>query len=215
MDGVHDMGGMQGFGPVVTPDGELVFHAEWEARQCAVSLLTVLDRSTIERMPAKRYLDSGYYERWLWATEQGLLREGAIAPGEIDAWLERLAAGEAPPVRSDPGSVTRALEECRSIWRFAPADDPAFGDGDRVRVRRMRPTGHNRCPRYVRGVTGTIHTVLGADRPPEAGEDAAGEPVYSVTFASEDLWGPSAEGTWTVLVDLWESYLEPLEAPDG
>ncbi len=215
MDGIHDMGGMQGFGPVLTPGSETVFHAGWEARQAAVSLLTVLERSTIEGMPAQRYLDATYYERWLWATEQILLREGSIVPGEVDAWQERLAQGEAMPVRSDPSAAASSLEEMRAVRTFAPAEDPLFAVDDRVRVRRMRPTGHNRCPRYVRGVRGTIHALLGADRLPDADEAASGEPVYSVAFASEDLWGRSDEEPWTVIVDLWESYLEPTEALDG
>jgi nitrile hydratase beta subunit len=215
MDGIHDMGGMQGFGPVVTPGCELIFHADWEPRQCALSLLTVLDRATIERMPARQYLDAGYYERWLWATEQGLLAEGTIGPGEIEAWQERLVGGEPSPVRSDPGSVTRALDSLREVWTFSPVEDPRFRADDRVRVRRMRPSGHTRCPRYVRGVAGTIRAIRGADALPDATDDPPKEPVYSVAFASTDLWGQSVEGTWTVLVDLWESYLEPAEASDG
>jgi len=35
------------------------------------------------------------------------------------------------------------------------------------------------------------------------------EPVYTVRFAAADLWG---EGTHAVTVDLWESYLEAVEA---
>jgi nitrile hydratase subunit beta len=214
MDGIHDMGGMQGFGAVVTPGSEAVFHAEWEARQAAVSLLTALDRSVTETMPARQYLEASYYERWLWATEQILLREGSIALGEIEAWQERLANGEAAPVRSDPSAAASSLEEMRAVWTFPPAEDPRFGVGDRVRVRRMRPTGHNRCPRYVRGVQGTVHALLGVDRLPDADGDASSEPVYSVAFASADLWGRSDEEPWTVIVDLWESYLEPMEASD-
>jgi nitrile hydratase len=43
------------------------------------------------------------------------------------------------------------------------------------------------------------------------GLDAPVETVYSVSFRSDHLWGPSAEGIWTVLLDLWESYLEPAQ----
>jgi len=213
MDGVHDMGGMQGFGPVVTPDAELVFHEAWEARQAAVSVLTLLSRVTIERMPAREYLDAGYYERWLWATERDLLAAGSIRPGEIEEWQRRLANGEAPPVRTDPAAVTSAIEETREIWRFPAAEHPRFGVDDGVRVGRMRPVGHTRCPRYVRGATGTVRAILGADKLPE--DEARTEPVYTVAFSSTDLWGTGEEREWIVLVDLWESYLETSEATDG
>ncbi|MEP6973536.1 MAG: SH3-like domain-containing protein [Actinomycetota bacterium] len=211
---MHDMGGMQGFGAVVVPDGDLVFHAAWEARQCATSLLTALDRRVIENMPAHAYLAAGYYERWMHATEQVLLDEGKIEPGEIEDWQRRLASGEATPVRSDPDLVAREIASLRKTWRFAAVEDPRFDQGDRVRVRPSRPSGHTRCPRYVRGVLGTVRTILGADQVPDAPDDPS-EPVYSVAFASADLWGASAEGDWTVIVDLWERYLEPTEATDG
>jgi nitrile hydratase subunit beta len=74
----------------------------------------------------------------------------------------------------------------------------------------MRPAGHTRCPRYVRGVRGRIRILLGDDVLPDDGETV--EAVYSVAFDSSDLWGPtSGEPPFVVLVDLWESYLEPVE----
>jgi hypothetical protein len=32
VNGIHDMGGMHGFGPVEVEAGEPVFHSRWEAR---------------------------------------------------------------------------------------------------------------------------------------------------------------------------------------
>jgi len=63
----------------------------------------------------------------------------------------------------------------------------------------------------VGGVVGVVETVRGADRLPDRatyGLETPREPVYSVAFASRELWGPSDEGVWTVALDLWESYLE-------
>jgi len=215
MDGIHDMGGMQGFGPVVTPSGDVAFHAAWERRQCAVSLLTKLDRSMIESMPADRYLEAGYYERWLWATERLLVEDGSITSGEVDAWQARLANGEPMPVRADPDAARAALDSVRTTWTFLPTEQALFKEGDAVRVRRMRPSGHNRCPRYVRGTSGIVRSVLGLDALPETADPSSAEPVYSVAFTSTDLWGATSEPPWTVIVDLWESYLEPMEAADG
>ena len=107
-DGVHDMGGMHGFGAVVTPGSEAVSHDEWELRVFAISTLVGIEglgsgsgRAIREEMPPAEYLRAGYYERWLWSTEQRLLRRGTIAADEIDAWAARLGAGEEAPWRED------------------------------------------------------------------------------------------------------------------
>jgi len=221
MDGVHDMGGMHGFGPVVEPGGELAYHESWEPRVFAISGLVGLEglgagpggRAVREEMEPARYLAASYYERWLYSAEQRLLRKGTIAPGEVEAMMERLQAGEPAPVHHDAAMAGRMLTELRAVYPMdAPPPDARFARGDRVRVRRMHPAGHTRCPRYVRGATGVIGAVCGADRLPDRavyGEKADPEPVYSVAFGSRELWGPGAEPAWTVLVDLWESYLEP------
>ncbi len=91
--------------------------------------------------------------------------------------------------------------------------DARFGRGRRVRVKRMHPPGHTRCPRYVRGVVGVVEAVRGADRLPDRAvydEETDGEPVYSVAFSSEELWGSSDEPDWVVSLDLYDSYLEPV-----
>jgi nitrile hydratase subunit beta len=78
-----------------------------------------------------------------------------------------------------------------------------------VRVRRMRPAGHTRCPRYVRGATGVVEAIRGNDPLPDIGPyKGPVQPVYAVAFDSEALFGPSEEGRWTVLLDLFEDYLE-------
>ena len=93
---------------------------------------------------------------------------------------------------------------------LTPAPDARFAPGDGVRVRPMRPEGHTRCPRYVRGATGVVEAVRGLDPFPDIGPYAGPkEPVYAVAFSSGDLFGPSPEGEWTVVLDLFDSYLEP------
>jgi len=164
-------------------------------------------------MAPASYLAASYFERWLWSAEQRLLRKGTIAPGEIEVMMERLASGEPAPEHDDPEMAERMISrlQCRAPMDPPPAD-ARFGAGDRVRVRRMRPDGHTRCPRYVRGVAGTVESVRGADRLPDLttyGKPAEPEPVYAVSFASHDVWGRSEEPSFTVLLDLWDSYLEP------
>ena len=95
-----------------------------------------------------------------------------------------------------------------------PATRPRFVAGQGVRVRRMHPVGHTRCPRYVRGALGVVERVRGADELPDLaayGRDAPVEPVYVVAFRSDELWGRGEEPPWTVALDLWESYLEEAE----
>jgi nitrile hydratase beta subunit len=215
------MGGMHGFGPVVEPGGDLPYHERWEPRVFAIQMLVGLEglgagpggRPVREEMNPADYLAASYYERWLYSAEQRLLRKGTIAPGEIETAMERLAAGESGPVHHDPAMAERILADLRSVYPMdARPGDVRFGPGQRVRVKRMRPAGHTRCPRYARGATGVIECVRGADRLPDRavyGEPVAPEAVYSVAFGSQDLWGASEETPWTVLLDLWDSYLEP------
>ena len=217
MDGVHDMGGMHGFGAVLTPGSDRVADQPWELRVFALSTLvgihgigTVSGRAIREEMDPAEYLAAGYYERWLWSTEQRLLRRGTIAGGDVDGWVARLRAGEAAPRREDPDSARRAVDATRQTPPLGSADSARFAPGARVRVRRMRPAGHTRCPRYVRGVAGTVEGVRGMDVFPDIGPyQGPEEPVYAVAFASDDVFGPSAEGSWTIVLDLFESYLEP------
>ena len=220
MDGVHDMGGMHGFGRVVETGGELAYHERWEPRVFAIQLLVGLERlgagpggrPTREGMDPADYLAASYYERWLYSAEQRLLRKGTIAPGDVEAMMEGLENREAMPDHHDAAMAERMLEILRTRVPMDPAPEQArFGPGQRVRVKRMHPPGHTRCPRYVRGAIGVVEAVRGADRLPDRavyGEKVNAEPVYSVAFSSEELWGPSDEPAWVVSLDLWDSYLE-------
>jgi nitrile hydratase subunit beta len=211
------MGGMHGFGPVVTPGAELAYHEPWEARVFAISEIIGTQglgkgggRPLREQMEPGEYLRASYYERWLWSNERRLERKGTIEPGEVDAWVERLRAGEQVPRREDPDLAARAVTAEREDSPLGAPGESRFAPGDRVRVKRMRPAGHTRCPRYVRGVEGVVETVRGTDAFPDIGPyQGPSEPVYAVAFASGDLFGSSDEGAWTVIVDLFDSYLEP------
>ena len=216
IDGIHDMGGMHGFGPVVVPGCDEAYEEQWEVRTFAMSTIVGIEgigqgggRPIREEMDPEHYLDASYYERWLWSTEQRLLRKGTIEPGEVDAWVERLLAGEPMPQRIDPAQATRDRAAISEVHPLGEAEATQFVPGDTVRVRRRRHAGHTRCPRYVRGATGVVNAVRGTDRLPDIGPYRGPvEPVYSVSFRSDDLFGQSAEGQWTVLLDLTQTYLE-------
>jgi nitrile hydratase beta subunit len=216
VDGVHDMGGMHGFGPVV-PD-EAVFHADWERRLFGLNRVSRLTpgvtaghfRAAIESMPPDEYLAAGYYERWMYGLQRRLEAAGTIAPEDVETAMRSLADAQ-PPERSDPELVERSVAAQRNGAPLPAAASPRFSPGQRVRVRRMRPPGHTRCPRYVRGAPGVVERVHGDASLPDSaarGEERPPETLYAVRFRSDDLFGPGDEPAFRVLVDLWESYLE-------
>src|SRR5262245_49392037 len=171
------MGGMHGFGPVVTPGSEQAYHEPWEGRIFALSTMVGVERlgkgpggrPVREEMPADEYLGASYYERWVYSTERRLERAGTIAPGEVERWMDRLRSGEEVPRRRDPEQAAKALEAISETESLQPAGDARYAVGDRVRVRRMRPAGHTRCPRYVRGATGVVEAIRGNDPLPDIG----------------------------------------------
>ena len=99
MDGIHDLGGMHGFGTVTREADEPVFHAEWERRVFALDLLVEafveganLDafRHAIERLDPATYLTVSYYEKWAFALEALLVDAGVVTPDEIAARVAAL-----------------------------------------------------------------------------------------------------------------------------
>ena len=217
MDGVHDLGGGEGFGAVVAEPDEPVFHHDWERRMFGLNFAAVptnVDkfRHAIERLGAVEYLTTSYYEHWLAAVETLAVETGVIDAADLERARAAAVAGEPPPRRDDPDHARMLVAAVQSpSTPDADPGDHAFGSGDRVRVRRAFPHGHTRCPRYVRGAPGTIEAVRGRFRLPDAsaaGDDRA-EPLYSVVFRAADLWGA---GDHEVALDLWEPYLE---SPDG
>jgi hypothetical protein len=193
VNGVHDLGGQQGHGPVVAEPQEPVFHERWEGRVYAlISLarrrgLFNLDemRRTIESMPPAEYLRASYYQRWLFALEQ-LLEEKDVRG--------RTPSHEAEPVKSEP-----------------PRIEPRFKIGDPVRTRLMNPAHHTRLPRYARGKAGTVVAAHGPYLLPDLhahGKGLVWQPVYTVRFSTRELWGEEGHERDSVSLDLWEEYLE-------
>jgi len=208
VDGVHDLGGMEGFGPVHVDPDEPRFRHDWEARTFAVAggaltaggFNTPQFRHAIERMEPGHYLTSSYYEHWLTAVATLLVEAGTISRDELDARAEGWPLSH--PVAVDPGSVDV----------MTPHDTPEFIVGDAVRVRDVHFAGHTRCPRYVRGRRGVIVRVDPPAPIPEI-EAHRGErvldPNYSVRFDAGELWRDASEPNALVHVDLYERYLEP------
>lgn len=223
MNGVHDLGGMHGFGPVEREPAEPVFHAGWEKRVWGLSRACVAQgvfnqdeaRHGIERMDPVAYLRSSYYERWLARTLRLLVEKGVLTEAELAERIRRLAARpDAPAPRpADPTLGPRLLEALRArpVYRRA-GPPPRFGPGDPVLTRHDHPDGHTRLPRYARGKRGVIDRVHGVYVFPDANAHGGGEQphaLYSVRFEADELWGPTAQPRALVHIDLWERYLTP------
>lgn len=214
MNGVHDMGGMHGMGPVAPEPGEPVFHHTWEGRVHAMTLASPTrgnidaGRHQLERLPPAEYLRMSYYEKWLARLELLLVQGGFVTAEELATGRADPAAPKGTPVRP-ADSVEAALTGPYSYVREAGA--PAYAVGDRVRARRISPPGHCRLPRYVRGCVGTILRRHGAHVLPDANAHDLGEQpaqLYTVRFAARDVWGPEASAVDSISLDLWEPYLE-------
>jgi len=218
MNGVHDMGGMDGFGPVESEAHEPVFHAPWEGRVYALTRAmgyarlwtTDESRATQERLPAHVYLSVSYYKRWTLGLERLLMKYGLVSADEI-------AAGR---MLEQPKAPTRILRQnlvqatlSRQTFARPPQAPAMFNVGDQVRAKNMHPTGATRLPRYVRGHVGRIDRVHGCHVFPDslvARKEEDPQWLYTVVFDGRELWGDDAEPLSAVSVDAFEPYLEPV-----
>lgn len=220
MNGVHDLGGMHGFGPVEREVDEPLFHAPWEGRVRAMMNLSVArnyftedaSRYGIERMAPAAYLASTYFERWLASVEYNLIEQGFISEDELKERITFLDQhpGVELPRTGGPVSPASMQEE-----PAPPAITPRFAVGDAVMTRNTHPRGHTRLPRYARGKRGVIVRNHGAQTFPDTNAHGLGEQpqmLYNVCFEASELWGDAAEPHEDVHLDLWESYLSPSPA---
>jgi nitrile hydratase len=217
VNGVHDMGGMHGMGPVEIEANEPVFHAEWEKRVFAVRLAAVfhrrwnidMNRYAVERMPAAEYLAASYYERVLFALEKLLVDEGMITAQELATGIAEAKASVAEMLT--PEGIDALL---RGRIRARRNEDvpPRFKSGDRVVGRNMHPLGHTRLPRYARGRRGVIDCDRGVYVFPDTSamtRDPKPQHMYSVRFAAQELWGAQASARDSVYMSLWDDHLDP------
>jgi len=206
VDGVHDLGGIAGFGPVEPEPDEPVFHHEWERGVLRTFLALgssgVMNggrfRHSIERMEPGHYLTSSYYEHWLTGLATLAVERGIVTRAE----LERRAGGAFPVSGPDRGVPPDPDAPDRTEARFVV--------GDHVRVREWHPPGHTRAPRYTQGRRGVVVRDDGAFSVPDVeahSDHTRREPTYSIRFSAEELWGEGHEPDEAIHVDLWEGYL--------
>lgn len=210
MDGIHDLAGIEGFGPVVRDEPS--WHHAWERRvfgmTTTASLVGNIDdfRHSLERLHPTIYLTAGYFGRWLAALEVRCVERGLITSDDVDA---RSGAGRAArPIATPSIGLPATAPSAPGLVR-ALDQPPRFAVGDIVTVADVHPAGHTRLPRYIRGRRGTVEIVHPAFVFPDTNAHGLGERpqyVYAVSFAAAQLWGA---GDHTVSVDVFETYLEP------
>ena len=221
MNGVHDMGGMQGMGPI-EPESESdapVFHAPWEGRVFALRRAMGawgkwnIDamRHGIEKLPAADYLNYGYFGRQFLGFVELLIASGLVTRAEIDSGSPARDAGRLRPALSAAGAAA-LIAQGKPAGRTVPAA-PRATVGQAMRTRNIHPAGHTRLPRYARGKQGVVVRDHGVFVFPDSNAYFLGENpqhLYSVRFAARELWGEAASPRDSVHLDLWDAYLEPV-----
>ena len=217
MDGVHDMGGMDGFGKVEPEPNQPVFHHRWEGRVLAMSRAMGVFRAWsidtsryfVELLSPTVYLTASYYEKWFLRNQNLLIERGLIDADEV-------AAGRAlrPGKSFNRGRFT--LADVEKVTRRGSYGRPApaaarFKVGDRVRTKNIHPTTHTRLPRYARGHVGVVERLHGTHVFPDSAAIGKGEDpqwLYTVRFDAQELWGTDADPKLKVSIEAFEPYLE-------
>ena len=218
MNGIHDMGGMHGLGPVRPESNEPVFHEAWEGRVFALNSAMAAwrkwnidaGRHQVELIPPADYLRLSYYAQRLTRLVELMIKRGLVTREEVETGRPARNAPRAqPPLAAErvPAAIRTGVPASREA-----AVAPRFTVTQRVRARTMHPAGHTRLPRYVRGKIGTVERDHGVYVFPDTNASFLGENpqhVYSVRFAARELWGDQASPRDSVSLDLWDNYLEP------
>lgn len=219
MNGIHDMGGITNFGPVRPETNEPVFHHEWQRRvfgmnMAGLAFVGPIDRArhVIERMDAVHYLTTSYYEHWLHGVVTLLEELGYVSHEELESGKASGPAKlphPAPDAEMIEGLVRGGIPANR------PCESaPAFAPGTKVRARNLEIKGHTRLPRYVMGKPGVVIAYRSCHAFPDTAAHDQGEcpqPLYTVRFEARGLWGDNVKRRDSVYIDLWESYLQPMD----
>jgi nitrile hydratase beta subunit len=217
MDGIHDLGGKLGFGPVKVTHDDAPFHAPWEGRMMGIARSmrrppdwnTDKFRHSRELEDPVAYLTRPYFDQWYKAYACMLVGADVVT-------IEELASGHSE--RSTPHGLPKPIgaDEVHALAGTHRSDmplegTPRFRVGDAVRTLNISPTGHTRLPAYARARVGVVTAFHGGHLLPDAAahNSTEVEPLYTVRFNLADLFPERAGSPDTVHLDLWESYLEP------
>lgn len=217
MDGVHDLGGREGFGPVAVTRDDPAFAEDWEARMYALSQCVGAEdwnidwfRHMVELLPPQAYLTIPYFEKWCMVLLSGFVNSGTFTAEQVLAGTTGEPAKAAPKMLSLDEVLEIDRRDCCDFSRET-TEPPRFTVGERVRTARHGHAGHTRLPGYARDCVGEVVASHGAHLLPDEvwrGKEVA-KPLYTVRFAARELWGEDAPENDSVMIDLWEPYLAP------
>jgi nitrile hydratase len=217
MNGVHDMGGMQGFGPIRPEQYAAASDAPWQERILAIYLMlgrwgkwnSDFARQTRESLPPVVYLGLDYNQRRYAQVVELLVGAGMVTRAEIESGMPTLGTPRlTPPLTAGQVPVWFASGTSR---KRGLSIAPRFRVGQGVRSRDINPVTHTRLPRYARGRLGTIIRDYGVSVFPDSNAQGLGEKpqhLYSVQFEARELWGKQARARDKVCIDMWDDYLE-------
>ncbi len=224
MTRVHDMGGRFGDGPInPEPEDAPVFAEDWHARALAVTLACGFlgqwnidtSRHARERLSPKDYTRFSYYEKWISGLADLLVENGVLTLDDLR---------NASPENSNPLSdrMLKAQAVAAALAKGGPSErtssvGPRFAQGQAVTTpravaNRLVDGGHTRLPIYAAGARGRILRLHGSHVLPDSSAHGLGEapePLYAVAFAASELWANPEHPKDEVVLDLWQSYLEP------
>ena len=219
MSKVHDMGGRPDIRRLDIMLSDLKFKEDWEKDVFAITLalgfsgLWNLDRSRYAResLEPTDYLQFTYFEKWLAGLinllgENGIIKDGKESGDNFKKSSFRVLEAK---------NVKKLLHMGGPTKRESTTEKK-FNLGETVSVRSSNSNtrvekGHTRLPDYVKGKIGKVIAHHGSHVLPDANAHFLGESpeaLYSVEFKSQDLWDKCEHAEDTVVVDLWESYLE-------
>lgn len=220
MDGIHDLGGRQGFGPIATAADPVPLPERWQG--FVFALINQLLRSgiaanvdhfrhSVERIHPANYLSDGYYGRWLGGAETLLVESSVLTRVEVETRLPAEGTVAARPLAEPDQFAAPAIDEQRPLTAQRQVLQPAkFKIDASVLTAKYGSPGHSRLPAYARNCIGRIVSVHGAWVYPDTHAHGKGEVpthLYTVCFQASDLFGVDCDQDVEVCLDLFEPYL--------
>jgi len=213
MDGIHDLGGKQGYGKIDVTEPEEPFHARYDGVGWTINQTTRAPGMSIdwwrhirELTPPVDYLTRPYFDQWVMTQLIAMIDTGQLS-------LDEVLSGKAKPI--DQPMQTMSIEDVHQATKNAGVgfdrqiEKPAkFSIGDQITTRSYSVSHHTRLPGYAEGKSGLIHKHHGAHLFPDAcsqGDERA-EHLYCVKFKCTELWPKDVEKNNWIYIDLWESY---------
>jgi nitrile hydratase beta subunit len=208
MSSLHNLGGMQGFGPVWTTEEGTTFYTDDERRVFRLMMGLMAGgwgdtdgfRAAVESLPVRTYARECFPVNYFLGMERQLAERGLIQPGDLEAWMKGVKPADRP---NKPPPIMQAGSELPEPARFHV--------GDRVKIGTVDRQGHNRLPNYLRGQIGAITAERGLSDLPDAlaaREGRRPQPVYTVEFLAREVWGRPTAGDDRLSAEIFQDYIE-------